>query len=222
MDFSVGTSLSVTFDELFAFISQIFRVFCLDLVKHSSMKIQNSKDVLKIATKNSSRAATHSLSWTVKSRYELIDFPCSPHSSDFVDFLSVWSFSFSHSDNLHENFRLANRCTTRTPTVIRLTVLFANNSRLKLTEIYFQKCEQFCCHCQLPLVIWYFRRAEKCVHSPSIHHAISRQKLSINQSTRQSNDEKGTQNKHRRETSVEFTPTQPSLLSPSVAHNKST
>jgi hypothetical protein len=101
-------------------------------------------------------------------------------------FLSVWSFACSNSDNLQENFRLANRCTTRTPTVIRLTALPANISRLKVTTIYFCSSLKFANNFDVivsfELVIWYFRRAEKCVHSPSIHHAISRQKLSINQS----------------------------------------
>lgn len=104
------------------------------------------------AAKNSSQVATQSRSWNVKwgwpHRYELIDFPCSLHSCDFADFLFVWLFSFNKSDNLHEKFRLENRCATRTPTVIRLTALFANNFARNWQRFIFVQHSKFPCHCQ--------------------------------------------------------------------------
>lgn len=117
---------------------------------------------------------------------ELIDFSCSPRSSPNRSI-------FSRLDFLASRFTFA-EMQPRRLLVIRLTRLSANNS----PDFHF--ChrvnrpgrKQFRCRCQEmegKTFASYFRllfpvrgREGKCVHSPSIHHAISRQKLSINHS----------------------------------------
>lgn len=188
LDFSRKRVFAGDFRWVICLYLATFLGFCVVLVRHSSS-----------FRGNSSQVAPQSRSWNVKRRwphrYELIDFPCSLHSSDFADFLSVWPFSFNNRDNLHEKFRLANRCATRTPTVIRLTALFANNSARnwrRFISVRHSKMRTISLSLSVRARYLIFSKGtEKCVHSPSIHHAISRQKLSINQSARQSNRRKG-------------------------------
>ena len=203
---------SVTFDELFVFISRLFWGFCVVLVKHSSMisistfkvtKCGEKEEDLTLKSEKNSSQATNTIAFVKRQvrlvhRYELIDFPCSLHSFDLADFLSAWLFSFKVRDNSHEKFQTANRCATRSPTVIRLTAIFANNSHRKRPRFIYawhsKISNNFAVIVRRKMFLARYlifcpdKSTEKCVHSPSIHHAISRQKLSINQSTRQSND----------------------------------
>lgn len=117
---------------------------------------------------------------TLSHGFELIDFSCSLRSSQNQPISSRLC-------------SLLQRCNQRL-LVIRPTTLSANN----FSDFHF--ChrvnhpgrKQFHCRCQemkgktfasyFRLLFAVHRREGKCVHSPSIHHAISRQKLSINHS----------------------------------------
>lgn len=150
-------------------------------------------------------------------RYELIDFPCSFRSLVlkliFFPHSLCLAFLWTTRRDLHENFLIFIKPKTKKKNVrkvIRLTTLSTNNS--ELTKIYFlpfvkQSRERtktislslsgnkssargkiFARYLMFHETIeesW----AKSVCTAPSIHHAISRQKLSINHSARQSNDE---------------------------------